>query len=45
VRLAIATGTGPADWGLDLDWQTMLTFEVELTEQAAAASRQAGLRG
>jgi hypothetical protein len=39
VRLAIATGTGPADWGLTLDFPTMLTFEVELAEQYERARR------
>jgi hypothetical protein len=41
VRLAIATGTGPADWGLPIDWDTLATFEVELAEQAASAERRA----
>lgn len=42
MRLAIATSTGPGDWGLELDWQTMDTFELELAEQAAAMERRSG---
>jgi hypothetical protein len=39
--LAIATGTGPGDWGLEIDWATLSTFELELQEQAVAAERRA----
>ena len=45
MRLAIATGTGPAEWGLPIDWDTMATFELELREQADAAERRAAVRG
>lgn len=40
MRLAIATGTGPADWGLPIDFDVLATFEAEMTEQKAAAERQ-----
>lgn len=40
MRLAIATSTGPADWGLPIDWDTMATFRAELELQAALAEQQ-----
>jgi hypothetical protein len=30
VELAVATSTGPGDWGLDADAQTVITFELVL---------------
>jgi len=40
VRLAIATGTGPGEWGLDAgDWQVVVSFEAELQRQAQARGR------
>lgn len=39
VRFAIATSTGPAEWGLEVDWDVMATFEVELKLQAEAIRR------
>lgn len=32
MRLAIATGTGPEQWGLPLDFGTIATFELVLAE-------------
>lgn len=45
MRLAIATGTGPADWGLPIDWDVLATFEDELAQQAAAIERQRQVYG
>ena len=39
MRYAIATSTGPAEWGLPIDWDVMATFQVELELQGEAAKR------
>jgi hypothetical protein len=39
VQLAIATGTGPEAWGLEPDFATVATFELELQMQAEEARR------
>lgn len=39
MRFAIATSTGPAEWGLPIDWDVMATFEVELKLQQESATR------
>lgn len=35
--MAIATSTGPKDWGLPIDWDIMNTFELELQMQQREA--------
>ncbi len=45
MRLAIATSTGPADWGLDIDWDVLATFQLELEMQAEAIERRSQVVG
>lgn len=41
MRLAIATRTGPEVWGLAVDEDTIVTFELELEQLAASGPRRA----
>lgn len=45
MRVAIATGTAPGDWGLEPDFETLATFELELQMMAAGPGRRGQVVG